>query len=172
MQNRSSVSPAAPLAEVRAHDRVMRYRREGAGRPLVVLRSTPCADACWPELEAQLAARYRVITPEIPAGCADVARWLAGFLEGLGIDRVVLLATGECCVAAIELVLLGGAQVERLLLVPAGLVGDTGLDGTLATSLAGVSVPLLVVRRGLSASEALPLVRRFLGLDADRVPAG
>jgi pimeloyl-ACP methyl ester carboxylesterase len=150
----------------------MRYRREGAGRPLVVQRTASGAGAVWPELDAQLAARFRVITPEIPAGCTDVARWLTGFLEGLGIDRVVLLATDQCCLAAIELVLLGAAQVDRLVLVPAGLVGDTGLDGTLATSLAGVSVPLLVVRRGLSASEALPLVRRFLEVDDTPVAAG
>ncbi|HTK49538.1 MAG TPA: hypothetical protein VL328_16275 [Gemmatimonadaceae bacterium] len=172
MQNPPSAPSAAPLAEVRAHDRVMRYRREGAGRPLVVLRATPGPDGVWPELDAQLATCFRVITPEIPAGCTDVARWLTGFLEGLGIDRVALLATDACCLAAIELVLLDAAQIDRLLLVPAGLVGDTGLDGTLATSLAGVSVPLLVVRRGLSAAEALPLVRRFLGLDAVRRPAG
>jgi pimeloyl-ACP methyl ester carboxylesterase len=172
MQNPSSASPIAPLAEVRAHDRVMRYRREGAGRPLVVLRTASGAGAVWPELDAQLAARFRVITPEIPAGCTDVARWLVGFLEGLGIDRVVLVATDACCLAAIELVLLDAAQIDRLVLLPAGLVGETGLDGTLATTLAGVSVPLLVVRRGLSASEALPLLSRFLGLDAARLPAG
>jgi pimeloyl-ACP methyl ester carboxylesterase len=103
----------------------MRYRREGAGRPLVVLRTASGAGAVWPELDAQLAARFRVITPEIPAGCTDVARWLVGFLEGLGIDRVVLVATDACCLAAIELVLLDAAQIDRLVLLPAGLVGES-----------------------------------------------
>jgi pimeloyl-ACP methyl ester carboxylesterase len=165
MQNPSSTisSLSSPLAEVRAHDQVMRYRRAGQGRPLLVLRAPGAAAGIWPELDAHLAARFRVITPEIPAGCADVARWLAGFLEGLGIDRVVVLATDPCCLSALELALLDVSQVERLVLVPGGLAGETGLDGTLGTTLEGVTVPLLVVRRGLAPDEALPLVQRFLG---------
>jgi hypothetical protein len=47
-------------------------------------------------------------------------------------------------------------------LVPGGLAGETGLDGTLATTFEGVPVPLLVVRRGLSAAEVLPLLQQFL----------
>jgi hypothetical protein len=62
--------------------------------------------------------------------------------------------------------------VERMVLVPAGTASETGLDGTLATSLAGVAVPLLVVRRGLSASEAIPLVRQFLGLETTTAATG
>ena len=61
-----------------------------------------------------------------------------------------------------ELALLGAPQIERLVLVPGGLAGETGLDGTLATAYAGMSVPLLVVRRGLPPAEALPLLRQFL----------
>ena len=78
-----------------------------------------------------------------------MAAWVADFLEGLGLDRVAVLAAEPCCLSALELALLNAGQVERLVLVPAGAVGETGLDGTLATTLAGVSVPLIVVRRGL-----------------------
>jgi hypothetical protein len=163
MQSLSTLThPAETLAEVRAHDQVMRYRRAGAGRPLVVLRGS--AEALWPELEAELATRYRVVTPELSDDCPDVAAWARDFLEGLGLDRVTLLAAEPCCLAALELVLLNAYQVERLVLVPSGAAGETGLDGTLATSLAGVSVPLLVVRRGLPGGEALPLLRGFLGV--------
>jgi pimeloyl-ACP methyl ester carboxylesterase len=153
--------PAGTLAEVRAHDQVMRYRRAGAGRPLILLRSAG-AEPFWPELDADLASRFRVITPELPGDCDDLAAWVAAFLEGVGLDRVLLVAADSCCLAALELVLLNGCQVERLVLVPAGAAGETGLDGTLASTFATASVPLLVVRRGLPASDALPLLRQFL----------
>jgi hypothetical protein len=161
MQSLSPVMhPAGPLAEVRAHDQVMRYRRAGAGRPLVVLRRTP--DALWPELDAHLVTRFRVVTPELSSHCGDLAAWVGDFLDGVGLDRVTLLAADPCCLAALEL---AGYRVERLVLVPSGAAGETGLDGTLATTLAGASVPLLVVRRGLASAEALRLVRGFLEPD-------
>ena len=152
--------PSETLAEVRAHDQVMRYRRTGAGRPLVVLRAGD--DALWPELDAELATRFRVVTPELSPRCDDVAAWVRGFLEGVGLERVTLVAAEPCCLAGLELALLDTGQVERLVLVPGGTAGESGLDGTLAPTLAGVGVPLLVVRRGLAAADALPLVRNFL----------
>jgi pimeloyl-ACP methyl ester carboxylesterase len=158
----SSTHPAVSLAEVRAHDLVMRYHRAGAGRPLVLLRPAEGPDSLWPGLEGQLVARFRVFTPELPADCKDVAGWVTDFLEGVGLDRVVVVAADPCCLSALELALLGAQQIERLVLVPGGLTAETGLDGTLATAYAGMSVPLLVVRRGLSAAEALPLLRQFL----------
>ena len=173
MQNPSPlVHPPETLAEVRAHDQVMRYRRAGAGRPLVVLRRAIGPDSFWPELDDDLVSRFRVITPELPPDCQDVAAWLAAFLEGVGLDRVVLVAADPCCLPALELALLNGYQVERLVLVPAGTAGETGLDGTLATTPAGASVPLLVLRRGLSASDALPLLRQFLQHDRRAAPVG
>jgi pimeloyl-ACP methyl ester carboxylesterase len=164
--------PAETLAEVRAHDQVMRYRRAGTGRPLVVLRGADDPDTLWPELDADLVSRFRVVTPELPADCQDVAAWVADFLEGLGLDRVAVLAAEPCCLSALELALLTAGQVERLVLVPAGEVGDTGLDGTLATTLAGISVPLIVVRRGLRAAVALPLLRQFLEHDGRPAAVG
>jgi pimeloyl-ACP methyl ester carboxylesterase len=163
MQNLSPpTQPAETLAEVRAHDQVMRYRRAGAGRPLLVLRGAGEHDALWPELDAELVAHHRVFIPELPAECDDLAAFVADFLEGLGLDRVVVLAAEPCCLSALELALLDASRVERLVLVPGGGAGETGLDGTLATTVTGAAVPLLVVRRGLSAADALPLLRTFL----------
>ena len=163
MQMQSSTThPPGTLAEVRAHDQVMRYHRAGAGRPLVLLRSAATPDSLWPELEEQLVAKFRVFTPELPPDCEDVAAWVKDFLEGVGLDRIPLVAADPCCLSALELALLGADQIERLVLVPGGLASETGLDGTIATTYAGVSVPLLVVRRGLSTAEALPLLRQFL----------
>ena len=171
MQSLSTFTHGAEtLAEVRAHDQVMRYRRAGTGRPLVVLRGT--RDALWPELDAHLVTRFRVLTPELSADCGDLATWLGAFLEGVGLTRVTLLAAEPCCLAALELALLDGYRVERLVLVPGGGVGETGLDGTLATTPAGVSVPLLLVRRGLAASDALRLLGSFLEPDVRPAAVG
>jgi pimeloyl-ACP methyl ester carboxylesterase len=167
-----STHPAGTLAEVRAHDQVMRYRRTGAGRPVVLLRAASGPDSIWPELDAELAARFRVFTPELPVDCDDVAAWVKGFLEGVGLDRVLLVAADPCCLSALELALIGADQIERLVLVPAGAAGETGLDGTIAATFAGVSVPLLVVRRGLPASEALPILRQFLQQDPQPAAVG
>ena len=173
MQSLTPPTHSAPtLAEVRAHDQVMRYHRAGAGRPMVVLRRAGEADALWPELDAELVSRYRVFTPELPADCADVAAWVGDFLEGLGLDRVVVVSAESCCLSALELALFNVSVVERLVLVPAGAVSETGLDGTLATTLAGVTVPLLVVRRGLAATVALPLLRNFLEHDGRTAAVG
>ena len=173
MQNTSPpTQPLQTLAEVRAHDHVMRYHRAGAGRPRVVLRAAGDVDALWPELDAELVSRFRVVTPELPADCEDVAAWVADFLEGVGLDRVVVLAAESCCLSALELALFNASLVERLALIPAGAVSETGLDGTLATTLAGVSVPLIVVRRGLAAAVALPLLRNFLEYDGHTAAVG
>ena len=164
--------PAETLAEVRAHDQVMRYRRAGAGRPLVVLRGADDPDALWPGLDVELISHFRVVTPELPVDCEDVAAWVADFLEGLGLDRVAVLAVEPCCLSALELALLTAGQVERLVLAPAGAVGETGLGGTLAPTLAGISVPLIVVRRGLEAAVALPLLKQFLEYEGRPAPVG
>jgi pimeloyl-ACP methyl ester carboxylesterase len=149
------------FAEVRAHDQVMRYHRTGAGRPIVVLR-VASDESLWPELDQCLACAFRVLTPEVPDTSTGIARWLGGFLEGVGLDRITLVASDGFCLPALELVLLGADQVERLVLVPAGPAVESTLDGTLATSLEGGAVPLLVIRRGLPAAEALPLLMQFL----------
>ena len=168
MQNLTASSPeltpdpASSLAEVRAHDQVMRYRRAGAGRPVLVLRSVLDGQAFWNELDAALLETFRVLTPEMPPLGVDVAAWMNGFLEGVGLDRVTVIAEGALCLAALELALLNVDQIERMVLVPAGHSNETGLDGMLATTLAGVAVPLLVVRRGLPAHEAVPRLMHFL----------
>jgi pimeloyl-ACP methyl ester carboxylesterase len=168
----TTTHPSDSFAEVRAHDQVMRYRRAGTGRPLLMLRSSLEPLPLWAELDEALVGAFRVLTPDVPSAGVDAAAWMRGFLEGVGLERVSIIADDSLCITALELVLLNADQVERMVLVPAGTASETGLDGTLATSLAGVAVPLLVVRRGLSASEAIPLVRQFLGLETTTAATG
>lgn len=174
-----ALCPPAAFAEVRARDHVMRYRRSGAGRAVLVLWADGATAAdegdslpLWPELPGELAAHFRVIVPEVPSGATtagDVAILLADFLDGLGACGVAVVAADRFCIAAVELALLDADRVARVVLVPGGGSGPgetTGLDGVLAaTGRAAQPVPLLVVRRGTRAAEALPLVTRFLAGD-------
>jgi len=148
-------------SEVRAHDHVMRYRRSGVGPAVLLLHPGEASGALWPELLHVLSSSFRVIVPDLPEDAA-AATWLADFLEGLGVARVAVLAADGFCLPALELALLDADQVSRVLLVPDGRAEETGLDGALAARSGGADVPLLVVRRGLPADDALPLVTHFL----------
>lgn len=100
MQNSPPVAlPAAPWAEVRVAERVIRYRRAGRGRGRVILLlmapSAAEADGNWPEMSGTLAQWFRVLQPEPPAttpSTAVDADWLDALLDGLGIPDVALVA--------------------------------------------------------------------------------
>ncbi len=172
MPNPSSLRfPADSWSEVRSHDRVMRYRRSGSGPAVLLLQSSDGPGALWPELLHELEGGHRLIVPEAPPAGTDIAHWLADFLEGLGLAPVAVLASDEFCIPVLELTLLGADQVTRVVLVPDGRAADTGLEGTLATTIRDEAVALLIVRRGVPASEALTLVSRFFS-DAEVLPQG
>jgi hypothetical protein len=152
-------------AEVRAHDQVMRYRRSGVGRAvLLILRPPGKVQPLWPGLLELLGGRFRVIAPEAPVAEADAACWLGDFLEGLGMSNVSILATGCFCVPVLELALLESDQIARIALIPDGVGPELGRvgRGRLETETRHLPVPLLVIRRGQPADEILPLVTDFL----------
>ena len=116
----------------------------------------------WPELLHVLGANFRLIAPEVPIGTANLEAWIADFLEGLGTQAVAVVATSDYCVPAVDLVLRDSDQVERVVLLPEGDADDQGREGALATSAGPSAVPLLIVRRGVAATEAVPTITRFL----------
>jgi pimeloyl-ACP methyl ester carboxylesterase len=63
-----------------------------------------------------LAARFRVIVPELPDPGSDIAPWLAAFLEGLGTQDVVVVAADQYRAAALELARTDPDRVERVVL--------------------------------------------------------
>lgn len=148
-------------AEVRVRDQVMRYARTGSGLPVVMLGSPADPEPLWPGLHQAIARRFRLIVPDLPRCDTDVAAWLAAFLEGLGSTEVRVVASSEFCMAALELVIADLDRIARVVLVTHGDAGGPGLDSTLASGTQNTSVPLLVVRRGTPASEAVPLVVGF-----------
>ena len=156
---------AESWAEVRARDQVMRYRRSGVGRAvLLVLRPPDSPEPLWPELLESLGEQFRLIAPEAPALEADAACWLADFMEGLGTANISILAAGCFCIPVLELALDESEQISRIVLVPNGVGCAVGVArrGALDTETRHLTVPLLVVRRGQPVDEVLPLVTEFL----------
>lgn len=157
-------SPLQPLeswAEVRAGGRVMRYRRTGAGRTVLLL---PYADgSSWPGLAAALATAFRVIVPEPPAPGIDPASWMATFIEGLGVPTVAVVAAGTWSLPVLELTLRDVDQVACVVLLVDDAAGEPeAADGTLTSAGRAASVPLLVARRGQAEGDVAARIARFL----------
>jgi hypothetical protein len=104
-----------------------------------------------------------LIIPEPPSEDIDLASWLSAFMEGLGVSRASILASDSFCIPALELALLEGDQVARIVLVPhgGGRLGEAG--GTIITAGGRAGVPLLVIQRGQPASATVPAIMAFLG---------
>jgi hypothetical protein len=152
-------------AEVRVGGYVTRYVRRGVGRPVVLLAAPSETNALWPELLDAIAAQRRLVLPDVPVSEARFSSWLRGFLDGVGLPLVSLIAAGSCCLPAVELALLDPDRFERLVLIPDGCAEVTGLMGRLGTEGRPGTLPVLVLRRAAPAADALQLVEPFL-LDA------
>ena len=139
----------------------MRYRRSGAGRVVIVLG--PLGGEPWPGLGDALAARFRVIEPDIPAR-ADLA-WLASFLEGLGMRGLSVIAADPWCVPLLQVANDDVERFARVVLVPDG---DCDSAQSHRDAIAGSNVPLLVAPRSLPAADALIDVALFLDGQASR----
>lgn len=143
--------------------RVTRYVRRGVGPPVVLLRREDGPHGeLWPALVETIAERCRVIIPEVPDADAEFGSWMRGFLDGVGLPPVTLIAAGTLCVPALEFALLDADRLSGLLLVPAGRAEETGLTGALGTTERTGALPVLVVRRECPAVEALALIDRFV----------
>jgi hypothetical protein len=165
MSNAPTISEQKDLdgwAEVRAHDRVVRYRRSGAGPVVLLLQPHQSRAPLWPELLTLIGEGSRLIVPEPPADESEVEAWLSALLEGLGIRNITVVATDDFCIAALERTMLSPEQIARVVMVCSGRGTESGVDGMLSTPAQTAAVPFLVVRRERPASEILPLVERFL----------
>ena len=157
-----SLRAAESWAEVRAHDQIVRYRRSGSGRSVLLLCPEETIGAPWPELMATLDRDFRLLIPVVPPD-AQLIRGLTGFLEGLGTARVAIVATDTLCFAALELALLDRERVARAVLVPSELRGLDGLEAALETAGRDLSVPPLVVSSGTPGAMAAARIGAFLG---------
>jgi hypothetical protein len=102
-------------AEVRAHNQVMRYSRFGSGALLLLLLD-PSRDPCS-NFRERLAAHFKVIVPNVPAGTANVTGWLSNLLEGLGATDITVVAVGPHWDTGVALALGGNEFVRRVVLI-------------------------------------------------------
>jgi pimeloyl-ACP methyl ester carboxylesterase len=164
---------------VRAHGVDTFYLDAGAGRPLVLLHGLGATNASFLPTLAAFAQGHRVLAPDLPGfGESDkpiraydpafYARWLAAFLDALGVDRAVLVGNSMGGRVAIEAALTVPERVDGIVLLAASLAfrrfrEATPLVRLLAAELA--ALPLLVPR-------ALVLqVLRSMFSDPSRLPA-
>jgi hypothetical protein len=154
-------------AEIRTHDQVMRYRRIGSGRPVLVLAESH--EIC-PNVAEALAdeGAIRLILPDLPTEDVHISGWVADFLEGFGATSVGLLVTQTFCMAGIELAMMASEQINRVVLVAdePGAFGrwcENWQQGSLTSLTRSTGVPMLLVHKGQPIDEVGPLVRGFLG---------
>ena len=108
-----------PCAEVRVGDHAIRYVRRGSGQPVVVFGVDAGRNPMWGSLLEQLARSHRLVIPQMPPIGVDVTGWLRGFIEGIGLAPIVLLAGGPSAAAAVELAAMDDFTVRKLILVGA-----------------------------------------------------
>ncbi len=156
-----SLRAAESWAEVRAHDQVVRYRRSGSGRSVLLLCPDAVTGTLWAELVEALDRDFRVLVPLLPPD-AQLIRGLTGFLEGMGTSRVAIVATDALCFAALELALLDRERVARAVLVPAEEGGLAGLEAVLGRTGRDLPLPLLLVPRSTVAAIAVARIVAFL----------
>lgn len=148
----------AHTAEVRAHNRVMRYSRFGSGVPVLLLRD-PSRDG-WSTLHERLAAHFKVIVPNVPADTADVPCWLSNLLEGLGAAGMAVVAVGEHCDTGLALALADNDLVGRVVLIADP---DTeSWDDRVAEARGTRSLSLFVIPGTTGAEQTVDLTRRYL----------
>jgi len=149
-------------AEVRAHDRVVRYRRMGAGPAVLLVQPHSSLTPLWPEFLELIGRGSRLMIPDPPANDIEVEEWLGALLEGLGMRNVTVVATDGFCIAALERAMLSPEQVARVILISSGRGSESAVDGKLATPAQSAAVPFLVLRRDRPVSEILPMAESFL----------
>lgn len=144
-------SPPRPVyASVTAGALETHYARAGRGSPaLVVTRFAQPFE--WPahSLACSMAASHRVTVahPPDPAETQHgFASWLLGLLDGLGIVRTALVATGEHALHALHFALQHGERIERLALVGCDSISiDGAVEGDVGDGTSADRVPLLIL---------------------------
>jgi hypothetical protein len=160
-----STTRLGPCAEVRVGEHVTRYVRRGTGPSVVVVGADAQASPVWSPLVEQLVESHRVVVPQQPPDGADVGTWLRGFIEGIGLTAIVLIAGGAATAASVDLTASDDFTVRRLVLLPtAGESGGTrdsagGLDGQTAVD----RDRMLWVVPAWSTADALRRIESFIG---------
>jgi hypothetical protein len=152
-------------AEVRVGDHVTRYVRRGSGSPVIVLGANANGNRIWAPLVETLAARHRLVIPQVPKSQPDVAAWLRSFIEGIGVSSVALIAGDSLRLPALTLAGADDFTVRKLVLVPDGESIGSG-PASMGSEASMIDAGrLLSVAHGWQTGEAVDRIERFISED-------
>jgi pimeloyl-ACP methyl ester carboxylesterase len=124
------------------------YHRAGRGAPVIVL--APDDSRVGDALLAALSLQFRVIAPDLPCRRTNAPgahpsfpTWFRGFLDGLGLSRVALVAESRFGAAALAFALLEPERVQRLAVV-FNAAEEPAPHEAIADSLRRAGTPVLV----------------------------
>ena len=155
----NATSHLGPCAEVRVGEHVTRYVRRGSGPSVVVIGADAEANPLWTPLVEQLTAAHRVVVPQAPPSGTDVSGWLRGFIEGIGLSSIVLIAGSTASSAALDLAITDDFTVRRLVLLPSG---ENNGGGTADRPMGQAADRTLWVLPNWSLAESLSHIARFV----------
>lgn len=156
MDNAHLADPGTWLV-VLAAGRITRYRRLGRGNPILVL--TGDGGLSLPsDLIDRLAARHRLLLPEVLVDRESFVPWLRDFCDGLGLVGAGILVAEAIAPMALEFALIEPGRISRLAIAGAG--APTGWLGT------GTGVmPLVVAGEPIAGDGIAALVAYFESSD-------
>ena len=106
-----------PHAEVRVGEHVTRYVRRGTGPSVVLVGADANTNPVVLPLLTKLAPNHRLIVPQTPT-VDDLASWLRGFIEGLGLAEIALITGDAPAAAAAELAAADDFTIRKLVVLP------------------------------------------------------
>ena len=115
----------------------------------------------WRRLIESMAPSHRVFLTEPPPAGVDMASWLGGFIEGIGLASIILIAGGAAGPAAMEVAAADDFTVRKLILLPVD--GGTA-GGDYDAWPADAPENFLALNAG-SADESLSRIERFIATD-------
>jgi pimeloyl-ACP methyl ester carboxylesterase len=120
----------APAHSAETSAGVVAFHDEGSGPPVLLLHGFPASSWQWREFLPLLAARFRVIAPDLPGAgssmpaedvrldLATLVRAVRELLESLEVERYAVVAHGVGAAVA-QLLALDGSGVDALVLLSA-----------------------------------------------------
>jgi len=156
----NSANPPEVWGEVRSRDQVVRYRRSGSGRAVLLLQARGKTRPLWPEVINLLSAGARLIEPEPPAAEDEIPPWLTLMLEGLGLADVTIVAVEGFCMAALERALVDPDRIARIILACDSRNAMARLGPEAIARLS--TVPLLVIGLDQPVNEVVERVAGFV----------
>jgi 2-hydroxy-6-oxonona-2,4-dienedioate hydrolase len=151
----------------------IRYATAGTGFPVVLLHGNEESHLDWSWIIPRLADNYRVYAPDLPgSGDSDkpiadysgkfFARFLKGFLDELGLERVVLVGNSLGGLTALLLALEHPERVQALVLVDSAGLGAEVNPFLFPPSLPGVGEVISLLARTPLGAVQRAWVRSYL----------